>query len=69
MLSKIKHTLLMAGLSTLPGLAIAHPGHDHAHWSGPLVHAMLFVSIVAVVAMGGLLLRRRFQRIKLEKEN
>ena len=42
--------LAIAGVS-LSSAALAHPGHDHAHWASPAMHSALFLSVAAVVAV------------------
>lgn len=42
-------TLLLAAMCTLLSpLAIAHEGHDHNHWTSPLLHALFLLSLAAV---------------------
>lgn len=33
------------------GSALAHPGHDHSHWSSPAVHGLLLLAIVVTVGV------------------
>ncbi|PIE41727.1 MAG: hypothetical protein CSA49_02005 [Gammaproteobacteria bacterium] len=48
----MKKTMLLVAGTLLPLSSFAHPGHDHSHWTSPLAHGILFVSIVAVAALG-----------------
>ncbi len=32
-----------------PALAVAHPGHDHAHWSSFIVHAALGLPVLIAI--------------------
>lgn len=56
--------LLMMGAAA----AQAHPGHEHAHWSSPLVHALFYLAILAAAGTGVYLLRRRASSRKLAKK-
>lgn len=33
-------------------LSLAHPGHDHASWTSPLIHTLTFYVIGAVLVSG-----------------
>ena len=52
--------LLAATLLAFPVVCLAHPGHDNEAWSSPIVHLVFFGSILAVIAVGGAILRKRF---------
>lgn len=54
----IQQTLVMLVTSVFAFAANAHPGHDHSAWSSPAVHAILYVSIAAVVIFAAVLARR-----------
>ena len=43
--------LLSALLLTLSTSSLAHPGHDHGHWSSSAVHTLLVAAIVAIPAI------------------
>ncbi len=60
-MKRITTTQLMLAVPLLasPAVVLAHPGHDHEAWSSPLFHLAFFASLVAVIAVGGLLLRKR----------
>lgn len=30
----------------------AHPGHDHLHWTSPVIHMVLYMSLITMVAIG-----------------
>lgn len=34
------------------GTVLAHPGHDHSHWTSPAIHAVFYIGIIAMVAAG-----------------
>lgn len=42
-LQRVQYALLFAAMLA-PQVLLAHPGHDHDHWSGAALHAMLYVS-------------------------
>jgi hypothetical protein len=49
-----------AGLASMPTVVLAHPGHDHSHWSSGPSHALLLLGILAAAsALGWALLRQR----------
>lgn len=49
-----------AAAAWLPTVALAHPGHDHAHWLSAPAHALLLLGIIAIGAgIGWILLRQR----------
>jgi hypothetical protein len=43
---------LALGTAGLSGTVLAHPGHDHAHWSSSAAHAALLLSALGVTAAG-----------------
>ncbi len=55
-------------LMAVAAVAEAHPGHEHSHWSSPLVHALFYLAIVAAAGAGVYLLRRRASSRKLAKK-
>jgi hypothetical protein len=56
---------LALGTAALSGAVLAHPGHDHAHWSSSAMHAALLMSMFALAATGvWLALRRQKQRAR-----
>jgi hypothetical protein len=60
----MKHVSIAALLVTLGTPVLAHPGHDAApatHWIADLSHASVTLGLAAlsIVALGGLLSRRR----------
>ncbi len=58
-----------AALAVTASTALAHPGHDHSHWSSPAVHALLATAIVAVIGVSVWALRNRKQSSQsLKKE-
>lgn len=57
-----RHTrgLLAATASlTAPAAALAHPGHDHAHWASAGVHGLFLLGVTAVCAATVWALARR----------
>lgn len=51
-------TSLFVFFTLLTGLAQAHSGHDHSHWSAGLIHSLLALSVVAVAASAFFWLKR-----------
>lgn len=49
----MKHSLIkitaMSFLSMLSQVSMAHPGHDHAHWSSDPIHIITMVAIGTVI--------------------
>jgi len=37
-------------LMTFSTSVLAHPGHDHGHWSSSILHSILGVAVLLVVA-------------------
>jgi len=64
------HALLTILPALLPVAALAHPGHDHAHWASPALHALL---LAALAAIGGAavwtIARRRRRARQAERHN
>jgi hypothetical protein len=57
--------LLAAAVSlTAPAAALAHPGHDHAHWASAGIHGLLLIGMAAVGAAGVWALARRQGRAR-----
>ncbi len=54
MLTKTLHTLsaIPASIILLSSNAMAHPGHDHGHWSSSATHALLALAFIGVAAVG-----------------
>ncbi|BFM51216.1 hypothetical protein [Marinomonas sp. THO17] len=48
--------------------ALAHPGHDHAHWSSELIHMLTWLAIASVI-VGGLLYKQVFRRKGSKQED
>ncbi|MGB0663430.1 MAG: hypothetical protein ACPGMR_06550 [Pontibacterium sp.] len=62
----VKHTLLglVAMLSSLVApFALAHPGHDHGHWTAEPLH-VLFYAAIGVAAITA-----TFAAVKMTKRN
>lgn len=38
----------------LSSLAVAHPGHDHSHWSSDALHILFYGVTALTIALGGL---------------
>lgn len=57
---------IISAASLMPASVLAHPGHNHSYWASDAVHAIVVVSIVAGVAMGVSVLRRKARRQKQE---
>jgi len=51
--------------------ALAHPGHDHGHWSSPALHAVFFLAVAVLTAGAGIwaLRRSRRQRAQARSES
>lgn len=47
---------------TVPAVALAHPGHDHAHWTSAGVHGLFLIGMAAVCAVAVWALARRHGR-------
>ncbi|MCV6590179.1 MAG: hypothetical protein OIF57_14320 [Marinobacterium sp.] len=45
---RIKEMAVAGGLMLFSNLVLAHPGHDHASWESPLIHALFYVSVVTI---------------------
>ena len=43
---------LLLPMCLFPVLATAHPGHDHTADTSTLLHTLMFISILAVAAVG-----------------
>lgn len=41
-----------AALMALSTTALAHPGHDHSHWSSSAHHALFLAALVLVAGAG-----------------
>jgi hypothetical protein len=50
----------VAGSLAIP--ALAHPGHDHSHWSGPALHGAFFLALLVSAAALWWSLRARHNR-------
>ncbi len=51
----------------LSEIAVAHPGHDHEHWSSYAVHGVYFVSLMALVVVAVYAVRRKRLTSKSQK--
>ncbi|MCJ8303742.1 hypothetical protein [Shewanella sp.] len=40
-------------------MALAHPGHDHAHWSSSMVHLLWILPAVAALGLAITIYRRK----------
>ncbi|WP_076409238.1 hypothetical protein [Shewanella sp. UCD-KL12] len=49
--------LLTSSLTT--PLVMAHPGHDHQHWSASLIHLLWILPLVAAIGLAVTLYRRQ----------
>jgi Ca2+/H+ antiporter len=58
---------------SLPSTVLAHPGHDHGHWSSAGLHAIAAVALIAAVITGVWFLARRhrssLQQQRAQKNN
>ena len=43
---------LSAALLTLSTEVLAHPSHDHSHWSSPAIHAMFAAALIVAGGAG-----------------
>ncbi len=63
--------MLRTTLATLTGLfstfALAHPGHDHAHWLSDPIHLLSVLAIVAVITTGATVYKKKQAQQKKEK--
>lgn len=48
----LKHFLTGLLVLAFAGSAVAHPGHDHSHWTSPAVHAAFFIAVAAIIGAG-----------------
>lgn len=48
LLKRIFTSLLMTICALVSPLALAHEGHDHSHWTSPILHALFLLSLAAV---------------------
>ena len=46
-------------LMLFPISALAHPGHDHAHWFSSAFHMIFFLAIAGLAAVAIFFFRRR----------
>ncbi|GAA6150677.1 hypothetical protein [Pseudoteredinibacter isoporae] len=51
--------------SSLSGITMAHPGHDHGHWAADPIHLLTALAIAAVIATGIYVWRKQ----KVEKQD
>lgn len=49
---KLAKTVPVWSLLLLSGTTLAHPGHDHQHWSATLMHTALGISLSLAAAIG-----------------
>jgi len=57
--SRIRGLLTAAASLTAPATALAHPGHDHAHWFSAGIHGLLLLGVTTVCAITVWALARR----------
>lgn len=65
-----KLSQLLAGSTVLTALStsvVAHPGHDHSHWTSPMMHSILGFSILAVAGFAAWKLRSRVKNTEKGK--
>jgi len=55
-------TTAAIAITSVSAGALAHPGHDHGHWSSPALHAVFFLALAALAAGAGLWALRRSRR-------
>ncbi len=58
---KTRHSLTLTslvGASLLSPLAMAHPGHDHQHWTASLLHLLWLLPAITAVVVAMILYRR-----------
>ena len=51
-------TQIVTVLAVLSSNAMAHSGHDHAHWLSDPIHVVTVLSISAIALAGGYLVRK-----------
>ena len=47
-IKKVFLTLLMSISAFMSPIVAAHEGHDHSHWTSPILHALFLLSLAAV---------------------
>ncbi|QFU22326.1 hypothetical protein FM038_009250 [Shewanella eurypsychrophilus] len=58
---KQRFSAALTSVSTLliAPTALAHPGHDHAHWSSSMVHLLWILPTVAALGLAITMYRRK----------
>ncbi|MBB6520931.1 hypothetical protein [Pseudoteredinibacter isoporae] len=51
--------------SSLSGMALAHPGHDHGHWAAEPIHLLTALAIASVIGTAVYVYRKQ----KAEKQD
>lgn len=66
----MKKSAIACGLSTLflAQFALAHPGHDHAHWSSNPIHLLTLAALVGTGVVCAVLLSAK-KRAKKAKQS
>ncbi len=57
---------LAAALLAPASLVTAHSGHDHGHWTSPVVHSFILWTLVSAIAIGIWFYRRKLKILKLK---
>ncbi|MEO9655160.1 hypothetical protein ACUM5Y_05160 [Marinomonas dokdonensis] len=66
-MKKLLSNLMVLSLAVLTSqVALAHPGHDHSHWTSNPIHIITMVAIGTVI-VGGLVYKQT-SRIRNRKE-
>ncbi|RBO84099.1 hypothetical protein [Marinomonas aquiplantarum] len=55
-------------LALMSSMVLAHPGHDHAHWSSELIHMLTWLAIASVI-VGGLIYKQVLRRKGSKQED
>lgn len=68
MKSVVSTFLASVCVALISSTALAHPGHDHTHWSSELIHMLTWLAIGSVI-VGGLLYKQVLRRKGSKQED
>lgn len=61
--------LALITASTVFSLPVmAHPGHDHSHWSSPALHSLAAAAGIAIIAACAFAVHKRRKRAALQRQ-
>ncbi len=66
MLNKIAQ-LAALPLVALPTAVLAHPGHDHSHWTSEPIHLLTLAAIIGLVSTSVVWYRKRSKSKMVKK--